>query len=489
MKKIKYMLMLGAIVCMVSCKKYLDVNTNPNNPTDVDPAFVLSQTLVASANSHYAYYFFLSQWMGYSARSQSFAPFQGFESFQIIQSSFQPNWTGPYHIIYDLNLIEKKSKESEQPFFEGVAKTLKAYWFQNLVDMFNNIPYSEAAKPGEINNPKYDDAKTIYEDLIKKLDEAIAFLKSAGSLSPSDAKYDVLWHGDKTMWIKLANTIKLRILMRQTEMTGRAAYIQAEIAKIVSEGTGFLAAGEDALINPGYENSTGKMMPFYANLGFTANGNPAQTFLRANQFGVDFYKNNNDPRLDYVYNKPANGIHLGNKLGSSTNSNTITSEPGVGVYKTADAGFPFFLASESLFLQAEAAQRGWLPDNAKTLYQKAITASFEYYEVSDAATEAATYYSQGGFANVNWDDSPDKIQAIAMQKWAALNGVNAMEAWTEFRRTGFPIITPASLAPSVPVNKIPVRALYPQVEYDVNSENVQAQGSINQFNSKIFWMR
>lgn len=483
------MLLLGAVISMISCKKYLDINNNPNTPTDVDPAFVVSQALVNTANNHFAYYSPLSQWMGYTARSQSFAPNQGFESFQIIQSGFQPNWTGPYHIIYDLNFVENKSKEIGQSYFEGVAKTLKAYWFQNLVDMFNNIPYREAALPGEINSPSYDDAKTIYEDLIKKLDEAITSFKSAGSLSPSDTKYDVLWHGDKTKWIKLANTIKLRILMRQTEMTGRAAYIQAEIAKIVTEGSGFLAEGEDALINPGYQNSTGKMMPFYAALGFTANGAPAQTILRAHQYGIDFYKNNNDARLDYVYRKPASGIHLGNYLGAAPNSNTVTSEPGVGVFKTADAGFPFFLSSESLFLQAEAAQRGWLTGNAKNLYQRAITTSFTYYEVANAATQAATYYSQSGLVNVNWDDSPDKIQAIAMQKWAALNGVNAMEAWTEFRRTGFPKITPASQAPSVPINKIPVRALYPQVEYDVNSGNVLAQGTISQFDSKIFWMR
>jgi hypothetical protein len=489
MNKIKFALILGAMSLLGSCKKFLDVNTNPNSPTDADPAFVVSQALVASANSHYAYYFALSQWMGYSARSQSFAPIITIETFQVTQATFQATWTGPYHIIYDLNFVEKKSRESDQPYFEGVAKTLKAYWFQYLVDMFNNIPYSEAAQPGEINNPKYDDAKTIYEDLVKELDEAITSFKTAPDLSPSDAKYDVLWQGDKTKWIKLANTIKLRMLIRQSEMTGRAAYIQSEITKIANEGTGFLDEGEDALINPGYQNSTGKMTPFYANLGFTANGSPAQSFLRAHQFAIDFYKNNNDPRLDQVYKKPANGIHLGNVLGASPNSNAITSEPGEGVYKTADAGFPFFLAAESLFLQAEAAQRGWLAADAKNLYQRAIAASFEYYGVSDATTEATTYYSQQGLANVNWDDSPDKIQVIVMQKWAALNGVNAMEAWTEFRRTGFPVITPASSAPSVPINSVPVRALYPQVEYDVNSVNVLSQGNISQFNSKTFWMR
>ena len=489
MKKIKIISLMFLIAASTSCKKYLDINKNPNSPTDIEPSYILSQALVASANNHAGYYAALSQWMGYLSRSASFAPNTAFESFQITQAQFQANWTGPYHLIYDLNFIESKSQEDGQNFFEGVAKILKSYWFQNLVDMFNNIPYTEATQPGIINNPRYDDAKTVYEDLIKKIDEGISLIKSAGSLSPSDTKYDILWHGDKIKWIKLANSIKLRILMRQTEVAGRASYIQTEIGKIDAEGTGFLAEGEDALINPGYENTNGKQSPFYANLGFTPNGTPATNFFRAHQFAIDFYKNNNDPRLDYVYRKPANGIHLGNWLGSAPNSNTTTSETGNGVIKTATSGFPFFLAVESLFLQAEAAQRGWLSSSAKDLYQRAVTASFNYYGVPNASAQAATYYSQPGMVNVNWDDSPDKIQAIAMQKWAGLNGVNAMEAWTEYRRTGYPKILPASLSPSVTRNQIPYRGLYPQVEYDVNSANVLDQGSISQFDSKIFWMR
>jgi hypothetical protein len=298
-----------------------------------------------------------------------------------------------------------------------------------------------------------------------------------------------MYHGDKTDWIKFANTVKLRILIRQSEMTGRASYIQSEISKITAEGTGFINEGEDALINPGFQNSAGKHNYIYAALGLTPNGTPATTFFRALQFGVDFYKNTNDTRIDYVYKKPSNGVHLGNWLGSSPNANSITSETGTGVTKSAEAPFPFLLATESLFLQAEAVQRGLMAGNAKSLYQRAITASFSYLGVPGANAAATTYYSQAGVVNVSWDDSPDKIQAIAMQKWAAMNGLNAMEAWTEFRRTGFPKITPASLSPNVTKNQIPARALYPQVEYDVNSENVLAQGTISQFNSKIFWMK
>jgi hypothetical protein len=487
MKKLIYILPLLAVV--LSCKKYLDINTNPNSPTDVDATFVLSQALATSAAAHSGYYNSLSQWMGYTARSNSFAPNSAFESFQITQAQFQGSWSTAYHLIYDLNFVENKSHDQKQPLFEGVAKIMKAYWFQNLVDMFNNVPYTDAAQPASIQNPKYDDAKAVYEDLIKKIDEGITLVKASGSLSPSDTKFDVMFGGDKTSWVKLANTIKLRILIRQSDVAGRAGYIQTEIAKITTEGSGFIAEGDDALINPGYENSTNKQSPIYAAYGFTANGTPANIVLYAHQFAIDFYKSTNDVRIDYFYKKPANGTHLGNWLGSSPNANAITSSLGAGVYKTADAPYPFFLASESLFLQAEAVQRGWLGGSAKTLYQRAIAASFHYLGVPDADVAAATYYSQAGMVNVNWDDSPDKLQAIAMQKWAAMNGLNGLEAWTEHRRTGFPKILPPSMSLSVSRNQIPARALYPQVEYDVNANNVKTQGVISQFDSKIFWMK
>jgi hypothetical protein len=489
MKKLIYFLLM-ILITESSCKKYLDINKNPNQPTDVEPTFVLSQSLAASGFIQAInYYVGLSQWMGYTARSAGFAPNSAFEAFEITQGQFQANWTNVYHLIYDLNFVESRSAERKQPFFEGAAKALKAFWFQYLVDMFNNVPYTDAAQPAVIQNPKYDDAKTIYEDLIKQLDQAIILLKSSGSLSPADAKYDVMFFGDKTHWIKFANTVKLRVLIRQSEMAGRAAYIQTEISKITAEGTGFINEGDDALINPGFENSPGKQSYIYGNYGLTPNGTPATTFFRAHQFAVDFHKNTNDPRIDFIYKKPANGVHLGNWLGSSPNANSITSETGPGVIKTGEAPFPFFLATESLFLQAEAVQRGYMTGNAKSLYQRAITASFKYLGVTSADAAAATYYSQAGIVNVSWDDSPDKIQAIAMQKWAAMNGLNAMEAWAEFRRTGYPRIIPASLSPNVTKNQIPARGLYPQVEYDVNPENVLAQGTISQFDSKIFWMK
>jgi hypothetical protein len=141
------------------------------------------------------------------------------------------------------------------------------------------------------------------------------------------------------------------------------------------------------------------------------------------------------------------------------------------------------LAAESLFLQAEAVQRGFMAGDAQTLYQNGIVASFTYLGVPNAAAEATGYYGQA-INNVSFATSTDKIEAIITQKWISLAGVNGSEAWCEFRRTGFPIVPLSTRAGS---NPHPVRLLYPLSEYGTNADNVEAEGTISQFTSKIFW--
>jgi hypothetical protein len=454
-------------------RKYEDKATNPDLASHESPEFLIAQALATSAQLHKAYYSTLSQWMGYTARSASFAPNVVLESFAITQSTFQSNWMNAYRLIHDLNMAEQRSQENEQPFFEGIAKIMRSWWFQNLVDMFNDVPYKDVLL--QLQNPAYDNAKCIYEDLVGKIDEGIALIKSCEGPGRTERKFDLMWRGKKDKWIRLANTLKLRILIRQSGVNARYEYIQGEIAKIVEDGTGFLE--ENALIDPGFENGSYKQNPLHA------------AYFRAHQYAINFFTSTNDARVDFIYKKPAGGMHCGNWLGSSPNENNLASETGVGVVKTECTSYPFFLSCESFFLQAEAVERGWLSGNAKLLYQQGIEASFRYLEVPDATEAAASYYSQPGVVNVNWNDSPDKLRAIAMQKWAALNGFDALEAWTEYRRTGFPQIDPPSLSPHVLLNAIPVRALYPRLEYELNGGNVKKQGAINQFDSKIFWMK
>jgi hypothetical protein len=157
---------------------------------------------------------------------------------------------------------------------------------------------------------------------------------------------------------------------------------------------------------------------------------------------------------------------------------------------------PILTDFESLFLQAEAAQRGYITDDPKALYESAVTQSVLYLgqtSTLDPSTyvpltgaDAATYLAQVK-PLVNYDASPNKLQAIITQKWVALNGINPMPVWTDYRRTGFPDFIHFSIDPLRISDIPPVRLLYPQTEINTNNDNVLAQGTISLTGSKIFW--
>jgi hypothetical protein len=157
---------------------------------------------------------------------------------------------------------------------------------------------------------------------------------------------------------------------------------------------------------------------------------------------------------------------------------------GPGIIKSSSQGAPLFLGSESLFLQAEAANDGIISGDARSLYEAGITASFEELGLTDA--QATAYFSQN-LANAGWAASPNKEQAIITQKWIALNGSNEFEGWNEFRRTGFPAV-PSSIDPARVNPTTPYRVLYPLSELDTNPTNLGKEGTIDPFSSKIFWM-
>jgi hypothetical protein len=150
---------------------------------------------------------------------------------------------------------------------------------------------------------------------------------------------------------------------------------------------------------------------------------------------------------------------------------------------------------ESMFLQAEAIQRGWLAGDKEASYKNAVRESFRWLNVdkSQSAADAAfnawyTAQDENNNGNVSYADAADKLKLVLFQKYIAMNGSNHLEAWTDYRRNGaFPTL-PLSINPGRTSSVLPVRLLYPQREYDLNTQAVQAVGTINQFTSKIWWM-
>ncbi len=490
----KNIIILLAMVLLIgnSCKKdFLSVNEkNPNNASTVSAKLVLPAALTASAAilNNPDNYNFVYLWYGQWSISGGYSQPNDLTQYNIRNTSYEGNWTSFYINGENYTYIEKNSTDPKQVYFLSIAKIMKAWIFHNLVDAYGNVPYTEAFQAPDILKPKYDDQKAIYEDLVVKLDEAITAIKAAPADAENPGSNDVMFAGNMNLWVKFANTLKLRILMHQSDMTGRASYITERIATTVSEG--FLGAGESAAVNPGYSQSTGKMNPFYANF-YAADGTTVADgvgYTVAGLDGVNFYLNNNDARLGQFYATLADGVSYGGNYFGNLVSLLLpppqTSQFGAGMLGTFDRSALMISDFESLFLQAEAAQKGFISGSAKELYDAAVKQSFAYFGI-DGAT-ADLYVAQEN-QSVNFDLAADKLQLIMTQKWAALNGNSPMEIWTDYRRSGFPNFLTFAQDPNRKNDTPPVRLLYPQRELNLNGDQVAAVGTINLFTSKIFW--
>ena len=498
MKRIFLLLAVGAAMVTAGCKKnFLDINNNPNSATASTPQLNIPAALEAAARISETSYFNLAFWTGYWATSSGFAKPVETYTYNITSNFNSGTWDALYDNISDWDYIEKTAVTQKFPIYQGIAKVMKAYDFEQLVDLWGNVPYTEAIGGAANLAPKYDDQKAIYADLVKQLDSALIIFKrppTAASVSIATDQIKILLYGSTLSssdpagstdeflgkWIRLANTIKLRLLVNQSQ-TGQDAYIKTELTGLTSAD--FLQVGEDAVVNPGYLNSTGKLSPFFGAF-YKSPTSAGDNFnsIRASDYGAKQYQAANDPRISYFYNKGTAATYTGSVFGDPTGT-AGAATVGLGLLQpTGDA--IIFTAAEGYFLQAEAVQRGYMAGDAKALWQNGILASFTFTKVPNPTAAVAAYTSQPN-PDVNWDLATDKIRVIIMQKWFALNGIDILAIYNDFRRTGYPD-APLSTDPNSK-GKVPIRLLYPQREITTNGANVSAQGNIDPFSTPIFW--
>jgi hypothetical protein len=488
------------------CKKgFLDINDNPNTPTDnnITPELIFNRAAVASAQRQASGNFrFLNSWMGYFSAAGDFAIVQDETTYNVDFSFSDPIWINHYDVLFDLYLTKTKALAAGDTVLAGASMVLSAKLWQELVDIFGNIPYREAFHTTTTRTPAYDNAADIYADLQKSLDTAKTYLSKTARLNFNKFIGAVVKIGDEELgggnvgskqanWIKFANTLKLRLLIRVSEVAGFNP--APEIAKISTGGVlNILRQGETVSAQPGFVDEANKQSPYYANYGYTPTGGDANTSTRANNYIVeDILKPNNDPRL-FRFFRPVGSTVVGTTFGAATGNpgGAASSKMGEGIAGTAkqDAWIlPSFL---SLFWEAEAIARGWVPGNAEAAYRAAVVENFVWLGVDDAVLEANDYLDNA--ASADWANAGatalSKARFIAYQKYIALTGIDPLEAWSDLRRlnmipdNGYITVNPGRIS-----NTLPVRLLYPQSEYTANAANVGAQGTINLFTSKIFW--
>lgn len=489
---------LLVVLVFAGCSKdYLDINNDPNRVTDenITPELIFTQAEEAvGGRQGSGDWGFLDNWMGYFAPNGDFAPNQVEQTYKIDFSFGDALWQRHYNVLFDLYLAKNKALSSGgDTVLAGAAMVLSADLFQQLVDLYGNIPYSQAFQSSTFPNPKYDAAQDVYNSLLASLDTAIEYLNHE---VPNSFKIaDIIAKGNNTLWKQFANTVRLRLLIRQSEVSGFNP--AAEIAKIQSSG-GLLT--DDIAVNPGYSNDVNKQSPLYSNIGYDPSGNKASTSVNANAYIIDILSNTADPRLSRFF-QSVNGNYVGNAYGGAPGTivngagssyfgpGLIGEDPGSGDGATQDQFiYPLY---EALFLKAEAIARGWMPGDKKIAYQDAVKASFVWLGVADAINAATAYLNDPDNTVANWDSVADagleeQVHFITFQKYIANCGIDPLESYSDERRLHF---LPAGYISENPAaaSSLPLRLLYPQSEYTTNSVSVQEEGDIDPYSTKLFW--
>lgn len=467
-----------------SCNDSLEeVNIDPNTfPSAGDPQ-VLSAAIaymgyIVEQDLNFSESFLWSQYYTWGIGVAIGNP----ERYVSAGGDFNGYWQRAYaNSLTDLNYITKTSSSAA---YRGIANVLKAYLFQGLVDHFGDIPFTEAIsgaiEDGSILTPKSDSAETIiYPGLVTMLDEALSDLElaEAGTVGIDD----FIYQGDIAKWIKFANSLKLRVLMRTSEVNPQGSAVQA----LINNGP-FIESVADMPLIP-YSGNTGDQNPMFARAEFGVG-----MFYFASNATLNLLESLNDPRAEVLYTKATSGTFMGSLRG--IDQGTIDDEPFTAPasdYSMASeysysATNPVILMSpwEVWFLRAEADARYNTSDDAESAFSTAIDLNFSYMGVAGAAA----YISSLNFAGATTLD--DKLDLIGIQKWISLNGTQEDEGWIETRRFDRPasrIFTdgifqtpPLSVLPS---GTFPSSWLYPESERSLNP-NASPQ---RQITDAIFW--
>jgi len=486
MKLSTYIIALATLILFTvgACKKELDINTDPNNAADVDVNLLLpsAQAGVAFALGN-SLQITGGIWAQYWTQNPSSSQYRSLEQYSPSPSSYDNVWiTLNSDALEDLQRVIDKSQAQKLKQYEAVATLLKAYTFQLSTDLFGDIPYTEALKGDKgILNPKYDSQRVVYDSLFLLVNRGLALIDPADPNHPGND--DLIYKGDMGKWRRFGNTLKLKLALRLSEVA--AAKAASEIASIQGD---FLKSGETALIS--YTATGGNQNPLYSAIaGPVLSGTQN---LVASSTAISFYNNNNDPRVGVFYN-PTGGNFIGIRQGDYANpsvAGTAISFPstvvGANATNSASALAPvkFLTDYEAKFLQAEAVARGWLlggdPVKAEALYRAGIEDNFKAYGLGNAF---ATYIAQPAVVFPTGGSLSQKVGAIITQKWAAMNGTQSIEAWIEWRRTGYPSFFTPSAASIIGSERVPQAFLYPTVETTRN-RNTPPQ---RQVYDRVWW--
>lgn len=450
MKKLYIILLTGSLIGFTGCKKFVDVNKDPNNPTTVQESLILSPVELQLSSNVYGssgIACIAQEYLQVMALNQV-APNSG--SYLMYNSDMDGDWTSIYvKVLNSLVNLNKLATTNGKTNYSGIAKILTAYSLGTATDLWGDIPYTQAFNGIANLTPKYDSQQSIYTQMQSLLDAGIADIKKNSPVTPGSDDY--FYSGDMSKWLKLAYTLKARYYMHLSKAPGNTAAAQAQLALTALQNG--MASNDDDLKMP-YTGAAGGENPWQQNFLSTS------TYVLGDTF-VNGLIARNDPRLTkMVAPSTLNGLYTGRQNGLTEIGDLTSYSIPADFYAGAGANDYMVNYSEALFLKAEA-----------TLITSGYTAAAPFYvagvqshmtKLGVSASDANTYLASRTLTSAN------ALQLIMEEKQLA--DFLSLENYNDWRRTGYPVLKTV-INPSVP--SIPRRVLYPQVEITSNPQPQQ----------------
>jgi hypothetical protein len=432
MKKInisyKTILTLTALFMAVGCKKITDINVSPNNPSidKATPQVLFPSGVQSTAGRVGGELAILGGiWSQYWTQSNASNQYKDIDSYNLQRQSLNGNYNSLFSgALSDYQLTIQQAQSAGPIQYYLMATVMKAYTYQVLVDLYDQVPYTEALQGQTILQPKFDDGYTIYTSLLGEIDAALAATTSADDLSADIANTDFVFNGNMENWRKFANTLKLKMYLRM--VNAKPAEAKAGIDKLYADNVAFLDI--DAGVSS-YVNTPDQGNPFYE---YNIRRLNTPSNLRASKTFTSWLLANGDPRVvSYFGTANPTPQNQGDFNATAIEQPTYANST-VAVQSPTDPVW-FISAAESYFMQAEALER-YEGRSGATPFQQGVEAAFAQYDLEAPTTGVYVYPSNGTFEQ--------KLKAIIVQKWASLPGSHALEAFFEQERTGYPEISP-----------------------------------------------
>ena len=478
----KIFLIAAVLVLASACTKNLSsLNNNPKAAVNVPSSSVFlvgQKNLVdystTTSSSQAPFRVFAQTWTENSYTTEARYILSAYNSpdgwWNALYSSVLNNLTQAKN-LYANDLLDAPIKKNNML----IAEILRIYTYNMLVNTYGNIPYSESENRN-IPFPKYDDAKTVFYDLLNRLDTCITGLSlDAGAMGSADQIYK----GSVVAWKKFAATQKLKMAMMIADVDATTA------AKKVQEAVaaGVFQSNSDNAKFPYQASPTGNTNPIWQALVNSGRHDYAPAALMVNTLLA--WK---DPRLPLFYTKDPSGNYSGGVAGAANNYvnlSTFSSQWLAATYAGDILDYP-----ETEFLLAEAVERGMaVSGTAESHYNAGVTASIQFW--GGTVADANTYLAQTAVAYKT--AAGNYKQKIGYQKWIALNN-RGWDAWTEIRRLHYPDINTVS-QPLGATGQMPLRFYYPTNEQSSNQNNwstavkAQSGSTADNVSTKLFWMQ